>query len=150
MLPPDLLAAFPNLAFDDPVVTHPPDPRFNCVAWAVGVADALWWPADPDGYWPPGVPEELTVAAVVAALGTAGYVLCASGESVEGYEKAAVYARSGVPTHVARQGLGGRWSSKLGRDCVVSHATPGGVEGAVYGSVAAYLRRPANTVSPGG
>ena len=95
MLPPVLLAAFPDLAADDPVLTHPADPRFNCVAWAVGVANALWWPADPDGYWPPGVPDVLTVAAVVAALGTAGYVPCAGGELADGYEKAAVYARSG-------------------------------------------------------
>jgi hypothetical protein len=68
--------------------------------------------------------------------------LDADGGYEPGFEKAAVYARSGVPTHVARQLVGGRWSSKLGRDCTVSHATPSGVEGLVYGSVAVYLRRP--------
>ncbi len=31
MIPPILLAAFPNLDTDDPVVTHPADPRFNYV-----------------------------------------------------------------------------------------------------------------------
>jgi len=149
MIPPVILAAFPDLAADDPVVTHPPDPRFNCVAWAVGVVDALWWPADPDGYWSPGVPDELTVAAMAAALGTVGYVPCAGGDLEPGFEKAAVYARSDVPTHVARQSADGRWSSKLGRDCVVGHATPGGVEGAVYGSVVAYLRRPTGTTGGG-
>ncbi|MBY0513860.1 MAG: hypothetical protein K2P78_08100 [Gemmataceae bacterium] len=144
MLPPVLLAAFPDLDADGGVVTHPPDPAYNCVAWAAGVTDAVWWPADPDGYWPPGVPDELTVDAVVAALATTvGYAPCPDGGYEPGFEKAAVYARGGVPTHVARQLAGGRWSSKLGRDCTVSHATPGGVEGAVYGSAAAFLRRPA-------
>jgi hypothetical protein len=142
VLPPVLLAAFPDLDADGGVVTHPPDPAYNCVAWTAGVTDAVWWPADPDGYWPPGVPDELTVDAVAAALATVGYAPCADGGYEPGYEKAAVYARSGVPTHVARQLVGGRWSSKLGRDCTVSHATPGGVEGPVYGSVAVYLRRP--------
>jgi len=113
------------------------------VAWAVGVTDAVWWPADPDGYWPPGVSDELTVAAVVAALATTGYAPCSDGVYEPGFEKAAVYARDGVPMHVARQLSGGLWSSKLGRDCLVSHATPGGVEGVVYGSVVIYLRRPA-------
>jgi hypothetical protein len=143
VLPPVLLAAFPDLEADGGVVTHPPDPAYNCVAWAVGVTDAACWPADPDGYWPPGVPDELTVAAMIAALATVGYTPCANGGHEPGFEKAAVYARAGIPTHVARQLTDGRWSSKLGRDCVVSHATPGGVEGAVYGSIAVYLRRPA-------
>lgn len=142
MLPPVLLAAFPNLDADGGAVTHPPDPDYNCVAWAAGVTDAVWWPADADAEWPPGVPDELTVAAVTAALATAGYAPCADGGYEPGFEKAAVYARGGVPTHVARQLAGGRGSSKLGRDCTVGHDTPGGVEGAVYGSVVAYLRRP--------
>lgn len=85
----------------------------------------------------------MTVAAVAAALESVGYAPCANDGYEPGFEKAAVYARDGVPTHVARQLAGGRWSSKLGRDCLVSHATPSGVAGAVYGSVAVYLRRPA-------
>ncbi len=105
------------------------------------MTDAIWWPADPDGYWPPGVPDELTVDAVAAGLGTVGYAPCPDGGQEPGFEKAAVYARGGVPTHVARQAAGGLWSSKLGRDCTVSHATPGGVEGPVYGKVVLYLRR---------
>ena len=142
MLPPVLLAAFPDLAFDDPVVTHPADPAFNCVAWTAGVTDEWWWPMDPDAHWPTGVPDELTVAAVVAARGTVGYGVCADGGPEPGFEKAAIFARAGVPTHVARGLPDGRWSSKLGRDCVVDHATPGGVEGAVYGVVVALLKRP--------
>lgn len=141
-LPAVILAAFPGLEAAAAEVLHAADPVFNCVAWAVGVSDAVWWPCDPDAYWPPGVPDELTVAAMAASLGTVGYSPCSDGDAEPGYEKVAVFARGGVPTHVARQLPDGRWSSKLGRDCLVAHATPGGVEGVVYGSVAAYLRRP--------
>lgn len=142
-LPPIILAAFPGLESDAAEVMRPADPLFNCVAWAAGVSDAVWWPGDPDAYWPPGAPDALTLAAFISALGTVGYATCASGGAETGYEKAAIYAFAGVPTHVARQLADGRWTSKLGRDCLVAHATPGGVEGAVYGSVATYLRRPA-------
>ncbi len=146
-LPAVLLAAFPALKSDGAEVLRPADPLFNCVAWAAGESDAVWWPGDPDAYWPPGAADELTLLAISAALGTAGYAPCPGGSPETGYEKAAIYVRGGVPTHVARQLPDGRWSSKLGRDCLVAHATPGGVEGAVYGSVAAYLRRPTSEVA---
>ncbi len=141
MVPPVLLLAFPDLEADDPVVTHPADRAYNCVAWAVGVTDVWWWPDD-DRFWPPSAPQELTVASMLAALGSAGYVPCDDGVLEPGFEKATVYAKAGLPTHVARQLPGGRWSSKLGQDCVVSHATTAGLEGAVYGQVVAHLRRP--------
>lgn len=142
MLPSVLLTAFPNLDVDSVTVTHPPDAGYNCVAWAAGVTDAIWWPADPDAYWPPGVQDELTVDALISAMATAGYAPCTDGVRMPGLEKAAVYARDGVPTHVARQLAGGVWSSKLGRDCTVSHATPRGVEGPIYGSAVVFLQRP--------
>ena len=141
-LPAILSAAFPGLASDAAEVLRLADPRFNCVAWAAGLSDAIWWPSDPDAYWPPEAPDELSVAAMVAALNTVGYTLCTGSGLETGHEKVAIYARDSAPTHVARQLRDGRWSSKLGRDCLVAHATPGGVEGAVYGSVAVYLRRP--------
>ena len=129
MLPPVLLAAFPDLEAGGGIVTHPPDPAYNCVAWAVGLTDAVWWPADPDGYWPQGISDESTVAAVVEALATTGYAPCTDGGYEPGFEKAEVYARDGLPTHVARQLAGGLWSSKLDRGYLGSHATPGGLRG---------------------
>ena len=145
MISPALLAAFPNLAFGDPAVVLPPDARYNCVAWAAGVTDAWWWPGDPAGYWPPAAPQEETVAAVVAALGTAGFMPCADGTPEAGFDRAAVYVRAGATTHVAVQRSGGRWSSKLGRDCVVGHATPAALEGVVFGKVVVYFRRAAGS-----
>jgi len=106
------------------------------------VTDAVWWPADADDFWPPGVPDQLTVTAFVIALATVGYATCANETFEPGFEKVAVYERAGVPTHAARQLADGRWSSKLGRDCLVSHTTPAGIEGAVYGFVTVILKRP--------
>ena len=141
MLPPVLLAAFPDLAADGGIVTHPPDRAYNCVAWAVGVTHTAWWPSNADAFWPPTVSDELTIDAMIAALETVGYFPCPDGQSESGFEKVAVYAKGGVPTHMARQLHSGSWSSKLGRDCTVSHQSPEGVAGAVYGSVVAYLCR---------
>jgi hypothetical protein len=146
-LPPVLSVAFPDLDQDGGAVTHPPDPRYNCVAWAAGVTHAWWWPDDPAGYWPPSVPGETTPAAVVAALGTVGYVPCGDGQPEAGYQKAAVYARGDTATHVAVQ-LDGRWSSKLGREWTVCHDTPEGVAGAVFGSVVAFVQRPTGQADP--
>lgn len=146
MLPPVLLAAFPDLADSDPAVTHPPDARYNCVAWAAGVTDAWWWPDDPAGYWPPTAPSEATAEAVSAALATVGYVPCGDGNPEPGFDRVAIYVRDGVATHVAVQRDGDRWSSKLGRDCAVSHDTPAALEGAVFGVVFGYLRRPSARV----
>ena len=51
----------------------------------------------------------------------------------------AVYAKAGVPTHVAKRLPDGRWSGKLGGNVLVTHATPYGVEGPLYGDVVRYL-----------
>ncbi|MCI0681854.1 MAG: hypothetical protein L0Y71_07095 [Gemmataceae bacterium] len=70
-------ALFPDLARTGYQVTSPPDPAYNCVAWAVGAAEELWWP-DSNGfdYWPPGVPRQETLAAFNQALGTVGFSPC--------------------------------------------------------------------------
>ncbi len=133
--------SFSRFGSDGGTITHPPDPAYNCLAWAAGITDAIWWPADPDAIWPVGVTNELTISAIAEALATAGYTTCADGDYEVGFEKAAIYAKGDIPTHVARQLVGGLWSSKLGRDYTVSHNTPHGVAGVVYGVVVLYLRR---------
>ena len=39
-----LLAAFPGLETTTFRVTSPPDPNYNCIAWAAGRVAEWWWP----------------------------------------------------------------------------------------------------------
>jgi hypothetical protein len=135
--------AFPLLASDGGVETHPQSVVYNCIAWAAGRTDAWWWPEGESAvYWPARVPREETVEAFTRAFSGLGYELCLSGEFESGWERIALYCLDGRPTHAARQLPDGKWTRKLGNGPVVTHNTPHGVEGPVYGSVVRYLRRP--------
>jgi hypothetical protein len=133
---------FPFLTVDGYEETHPSSSTYNCIAWAAGRNDALWWP-DTDGFafWPEGIPREETIEAFVLAFTSVGYEPCDTGDRDIAFEKVALYALEGLPTHAARQLTDGRWTSKLGRGPAITHSTPRGVEGPVYGQVVRFLRR---------
>jgi hypothetical protein len=132
---------FPDLARIGYHVTSPPDPDYNCIAWAVGLTNTWWWP-DPDGFdfWPPGIVRERTLAAFIQALATAGYAPCNDGSIESGWEKVAIYATDEGPTHAARQLIHGLWTSKLGPDDDIEHPLQG-LCGPAYGIVVQFLRR---------
>jgi hypothetical protein len=137
-----LEAFFPALAATGYRVTSPATPIYNCFAWAASRDDAWWEPnPDGDGYWPPGVLCARTLEAVSAAYATLGYQPCPLSDVEAGFEKIAVYAKNGLPTHAARQMTTGVWSSKLGALEDVEHQLAG-LEGEEYGTVALVLRRP--------
>jgi hypothetical protein len=140
---------FPNLHQGNHEVTSPSNRRYNCIAWTAGDETSWWWP-DPDNvaYWPAAVSREETIEAFVDAYRTLGYTPCADGELELGYEKVALYALQGVPTHAARQLTDGRWSSKLGRSVDVAHS-PEALDGPLYGMIVVYLRRLIVAVPPG-
>lgn len=134
--------AFPLLDADGYAETHPPSDIYNCIAWAVRRSDVWWWPDDDrTDYWPESVPREATVEAFILAFATLGYSPCETGELEAGYERVAIYALDGMPKHAARQLADGKWTSKLGPGPVITHNSPRGVEGLVYGTVFCYLRR---------
>jgi hypothetical protein len=81
------------------------------------------------------------VAAFQQAFASLGYELCANANLETGFEKIALYAIGGIPTHAARQLRDGRWVSKLGELEDIEHASLDVLTGAVYGEVAAVLRR---------
>lgn len=142
--------AFPNLTAANHHVTSPATSAYNCIAWAAGLSDEPWWPADDldVAYWPASVPQEVTLAAFVAAFRTIDYEPCPDGTAEPGYEKVTIYARGGVPTHAARR-LSGLlsdewWTSKLGQDQDIVHRLDA-LDGPVYGSPAVFLRRPTPT-----
>jgi hypothetical protein len=63
----------PRLTADNYRPTSPATWTYNCIAWAVGVTDAWWWPID-GRFWPEGAPREETISAVFAALATVGFL----------------------------------------------------------------------------
>ena len=144
--------SFPNISGSGYTQTSDYDPSYNCIAWAAerdASAAEWWWPGPPeDGYtWPATVARAETVDCFLAAFATLGYQRCEHGRLEAGWQKLALYAREGVPTHMARQLPDGRWTSKLGRDVDITHSTTDALEDTVrresdYGKVVCYLRRP--------
>ena len=134
---------FPGLRGTTYHIAGPPDPIYNCIAWAAGATDAWWWPLGepPRVHWPTGVPHEETMEAVQAAFETLGYVVCDNAQPEPGFEKVALYANTErFPTHAARQLPGGRWTSKLGQLERIEHALRD-LEGKEYGTVALVMKR---------
>ena len=115
---------------------------YNCIAWAADDKTHWWWPFL--AYWPDKAPRDLTIEAFVKAFSLLGYAICADTTLEEGYEKVAIFAVSGVPTHAARQIVKdkhkGRWTSKMGRNIDVAHNLMGAT-GPAYGKVAVVLKR---------
>lgn len=135
---------FPRLRGTGYRVVAPPDPAYNCIAWAVGVADAWWWPSgDPEqAHWPTSAPRDETLKAMQTMFEGLGYRVCDSEDFEPGFEKDAIFATAGhVPTHVARQLPDDRWTSKLGQLECIEHALRD-VEGPEYGTVALVMKRP--------
>ncbi len=137
--------AFPRLVGSGYQVTSPQADRYNCIAWAAGDPSNWWWPDEagqPDSsYWPPNVPRAMTLDAFSQAFASLGYAICDDEQPEEGFEKVAVFALAGVPTHAARQLPNGRWTSKLGPMEDLEHALHD-LTGMVYGSVALIMKRP--------
>jgi hypothetical protein len=134
---------FPDLQEDHREVTSPSTREYNCIAWAAGDTEKWWWP-DLMGtaYWPPNVPRAQTMLAFILAYATLGYEPCNDGSLEAGFEKIALYASGGQPTHAARQLADGWWTSKLGGFEDIKHVRVECLCGPCYGAVATYLKRP--------
>ena len=87
------------------------------------------------------MPREETLPAFAAAFAAIGFAPSTNPNLEPDVVKIAVYARSGVPTHAARQLPNGNWTSKLGQAEDIEHPLAGLV-GSVYGDVALILARP--------
>lgn len=123
-------------------ITSPTDEAYNCIAWALGIADQWWWPTDGKD-WPEGIDREPTVAAFVAAFATVGYAPCSDASIEQGVEKIALYSQGAAPTHAARLLPSGRWTSKLGQHVDIEHATLDAIAGGLYGEPFLFFSRPA-------
>jgi hypothetical protein len=140
----DLEQSFPGLLNSGYCITSPATPLYNCAAWAAGENHRWWEPVVFGGYfWPPDVPMQESLSALVAAFGTLNYGLCSDSSLQPGIEKLAIYADAhSWPTHVARQLASGTWTSKLGASEDIEHDRLEALEGAIYGKVTQCLSRP--------
>ncbi len=130
---------FPRLTADNHRVTSPATTDYNCVAWAAGDV-SHWW--QPGVYWPvEAIRDEYEIATLKAAFAALGYRECSDGSLESGYEKVALFGTTFLYTYAAKQLPTGRWSSKLGRDVDIEHASPDNVAGGVYGEVVAFMKR---------
>ena len=130
---------WPNLS--DYMVTSPVSEEYNCFAWSLEEDDRRWDPHE-DYYWPPNIERELSIKTIIQIYEAFGYETCNTGTLEAGYEKIAIYADStGELTHVARQLLNGRWTSKLGRFEDIEHGSVDDLTGPLYGQVVMYMRR---------
>jgi len=136
-----LIRLFPGLGTSGYRKTSEADNAYNCIAWAAGRTNEFWWPY-PDGYWPPGAPNEETVAAFLEAYKTAGYDPCPNADLERGFEKIAIYVDSQeVPKHAARQLPNGQWTSKLGRSIDIRHPDLASISGTAYGTPHVFMKR---------
>jgi hypothetical protein len=136
-----LESIFPALANAPYRVTSAADTRYNCVAWAAGDNQTWWWP-DPGGtaYWPAQAPRSETLPAFQKTFEELGYTAAADEHLERGFDKIAVFAFQGLPTHVARQLDTGQWTSKLGEREDIEHDLHA-LEGAAYGAVVLFMKR---------
>src|SRR5579884_2105187 len=123
MRDPDLEADFPGLGNVGYVVRSPRDPKYNCIAYALGDLQHYWYDVGLGGYyWPPRVPSADTLEGWITIFADHGYVETSDDELEPDFEKVAIYALDGVPEHVARQRASGVWTSKMGRGHDIDHA----------------------------
>jgi hypothetical protein len=134
---------FPRLRGSGFRVSSPCDDVYNCIAWALSVTDAWWWPVGvpPRNFWPEGVPREVTLEAFRLVFAKVGYEVCASDGLESGFEKVALFVDELGPSHAARQLSDGRWTSKLGQLQDIEHDLHD-LEGDHSGTVSLIMRRP--------
>jgi hypothetical protein len=128
-------------------ITSPRDPKYNCIAFAVGDMTQFW---DDLGlpeeirikgyYWPPGVPTGDTILGWVKIFEIHGYTETEDGSLEPDYEKVAIYGSETGAEHVARQRASGIWVSKMGKGVDIEH-TLTGLEGDFPGRVIKIMKR---------
>jgi hypothetical protein len=135
---------FPNLGPNSYKITSPASSGYNCIAWAAGVANEWWDPAD--GYpWPAGLPRDVHTTTLIRLFERLSFVRCAEGDLVTGFEKVVIYGSDVEWEHAARQLPNGRWTSKMGLDEDIEHETPANLAGGAFGAIVCFMERPIST-----
>ena len=131
----------PYLRGESYVLTSDKDPRYNCVAFAVGDLTQFWYDVNINGYyWPPGARSADTIEGWVDVFEIHGYRKTDDRSLEVEYEKVAIYASADGPEHVARQRASGMWTSKAGKGRDLEHELEW-LEGDFYGRVVRIMKR---------
>ena len=134
-------------------ITAAPTMVYNCIAWALGSRNQWWEPHSPGsipeerGHWPAGLPHNRDPQTLRQLFQQEGFTDCENGELDPTVVKIALYRTRDEDgnyewTHAARQLKSGLWTSKLGSSYEVTHRNPDDLDGALYGTVYAYLSKP--------
>jgi hypothetical protein len=142
---------WPNLTENNHKGTSKKDSLYNCVAYAIDDNANLidddrkrnWWPIEDDAYyWPQGYPKEESISNFIITFHDIfGFEVCDSDILENKYEKIAIYSIKDEPTHVARQLVNGKWTSKMGIYEDIEHETVFTLCGFLYGEIAVFMRR---------
>lgn len=137
---------FPNLNAANYRDTSPADRDYNCIAWAAGLNDVWWDPAEPaepdeNNFWPENAPRNYKVSSLIVAFESLGFVACTNALQEDGIEKIAIYADDDEYMHAARQLKNGKWTSKIGRYEDIEHDALEDLVGPAYGQVAVFMKR---------
>ncbi len=122
---------------------------YNCLAWALGRTHQWIDPIDhqitPGKYWPPGIPEEWSIATTRQILEQDGYTEETTVQDFEtDWEKVAIFSNQRDELHFARQLPNGKWTSKLGTQIDIEHDDLESLKGNTYGEWRVILKRRIN------
>lgn len=132
---------FPGLIGSDWRVTSPADRRYNCIAWAIGDSQHVWWPdADRVDCWPRDVVRSNHIDQLLLFLERQRFAPCIDDSYKAPIEKIALYGANNRVRHAARQVGPHRWTSKIGRLEDIEHNLAA-LEGDEYGRVLLLMRR---------
>jgi hypothetical protein len=126
---------FPSLHGDYRVLS-PSTPKYNCIAWSLGITSQWVWPGDRVTDF-----DHLNARYGYRRLHGLDYGV------QPGVDKIVLYGKQEhgrwVVTHQARQLSDGTWTSKLGKLALIRHRTPEALSGPDYGRpLAVYVRVP--------
>lgn len=146
----NLQTAIDSLLNDFPLLRNPgnfqqnslPDPRYNCIGWALGL-DCLFVASDsiPWHWWPDGVNRDFSEIALLECFKCFGFLECDDSTIEPLFDKVALYSLDGQWTHAAKVVAVDRYHSKFGYNVDGFH-TSGSVLSTKYGTVYQFMKRP--------
>ena len=117
------------------------DFNYNCLAFALGDTSNWWEPPGQFGfYWPPGLPDDLSVGTAIRIIKLHGFVRDLEPNIAPEADAIAIYANGDEWTHFAKF-HNGVWLSKLGIDHDIEHSSLEVLEGDLYGKAVRILSR---------